>query len=131
MKLSSALLGLLAASVMPTATAFAQTSESSPRPFAVRMTSEVTPVSHGEVRYPSGAAMRNVDGSCTIRFDVTGAGAAKDVEVTGCSSDLFRSEAAALVKTLKFDPTSRENATMNISWTLTTSEPPTGSASLR
>lgn len=131
MKLSSALFGLLAASVMPTATAFAQTSESSPRPFAVRMTSEVTPVAHGEVRYPSGAAMRDVDGSCTIQFDVTGTGTAKDVEVTACSSDLFRSEAVALARTLKFDPAARENTTMNISWTLTTPAPATGSASLR
>lgn len=107
---------------MPTATAFAQTAESEPRPFAVRMTSEVAPVAHGQVGYPSGAAMRQINGDCTVRFDVS-AGAATGVEVLDCSSDLFRSEAVSVVSGLKFDAAPRQDARMTIAWTLTESAP--------
>jgi TonB family protein len=131
MKLSPVLLCLVAASVMPTATAFAQTAESAPRPFAVKMTSSATPVSHGDVRYPTAAAMRGLDGACTVRFDVTQTGAASDVEVLSCSSDHFRTEAAALAGSLKFNAAARTDATMNISWTFTRPDAAVATASLQ
>lgn len=122
MKLSFALLGLVAASVMPTATAFAQSPENQPRPFAVRMTSDAIPLAHGAVRYPSGAAIRQIDGDCTVRFDVA-SGAASGVEVLACSSDHFRSEAQSVVSGLRFDNAPRQDAVMNIAWTMTSPTP--------
>jgi TonB family protein len=130
MKLSSTLICLLAACATPTAAAFADPGSEGARPFAVRITSDVKPAVVGEPGYPASAAVRDIEGSCVLTLDVDAAGRPRDVEVTHCSSDLFRREAAAIGEGLRFAPAARSDAMVDIGWSLARQAPQTATASL-
>ena len=116
MKLTLTLLGLPAAMVLPLAPCAADP-VSAPRPFSVQVTGDVAAVSAGDLRYPAGAAVRDIEGACTVRLAVTEAGTARDIEVVACSSDLFRREAAQVVRALRFDSPA-DSAVLQVRWSL-------------
>lgn len=133
MKLSYAILGLAVASVTPTAAAYedevpAFTGKGAP--FAVEIDASHQPVEVTNVAYPQAAGIRKINGDCDIRFDVAASGQPKDIQVTNCSSDLFRSEAARIAQGMKYEaPVS--NVSANIRWTISPSESVIDTASLR
>ncbi|MEZ5936590.1 MAG: TonB family protein [Hyphomonadaceae bacterium] len=117
MKLLHVTLGLAASCVMPIAAAVAEPQTSDARPYAIEVSSGVQPVSAEEVRYPSGAAMRRQNGSCSLQFDVTADGDAQDVRVLACSSADFRKEALRATRDFSFD-SAAQDAVMTIRWTI-------------
>ena len=133
MKLSYALLGLAVASVTPTAAAYqtdvaAITGESVP--FAVEIDASHQPASLTEVAYPQAAGVRQINGDCDVRFDVAETGATQDVQVTRCSSELFRAEAQRIAEGMRYDKAAA-NVSAHISWTIAPAEAVVATASLQ
>lgn len=133
MKLSYALLGLAVASVTPTAAAYqtdvaAITGESVP--FAVEIDASHQPASLIDVAYPQAAGVRQINGDCDVRFDVAETGATHGVQVTRCSSELFRAEAQRIVEGMRYDKAAA-NVSARISWTIAPAEAVVATASLQ
>lgn len=114
MKLIHAILGVGAASLLPSALA----QEPGGQPFVISVASDTTPISHAEYRYPSYAGMRGLEGACEVSFAISTVGATDAIRVGACTSDVFRRAAKATVKGMKFAPraVATENATATIRW---------------
>ncbi len=133
MKLSYAILGLAVASVTPTAAAFedeipAFTGKGAP--FAIEIDATHQPAEITEAAYPQAAGIRNINGDCDVRFDVAATGVPQSIQVTQCSSDLFRAEAERIAANMRYaSATSAVSA--NIRWTISPSQAVVDTASLR
>ena len=133
MKLSYALLGLAVASVTPTAAAFenevaAFTGKGAP--FAIEIDASHQPAQISDAAYPQAAGIRKINGNCDVRFDVAASGVPQAVQVTQCSSDLFREEAARIAEGMRYT-TTPGTVSANIRWTISPSEAVVNTASLR
>lgn len=117
MKLIHVVLAAAVAGVMPVASA---DERAEPKPFTIAISSEVTPVSYGDVRYPSYAGARGLEGSCAVSFTISLAGKADAIRVGECSSDAFRGGAKAAVEAMDFGPRAAvlDHVRMNIRWSL-------------
>lgn len=117
MKLIHIILAASVAGVMPVASA---DERASPKPFTIAISSEVTPVSYGDVRYPSYAVARDIEGSCAVSFSIAVSGKADAIRVGECSSDVFRTGAKAAVEAMDFGPRSAviDRVQMKIRWSL-------------
>lgn len=133
MKLSYALLGLAVASVTPTAAAYetevAAISGKSV-PFAVEIDASHQPATLTQVAYPQAAGLRQMNGDCDVRFSVGDTGATQGVEVTRCSSDLFRAEAQRIVEGMRYEAAAN-NVSARISWTIAPADAVVATASLQ
>ena len=133
MKLSYALLGLAVASVTPTAAAFenevaAFTGKGAP--FAIEIDASHQPAEIKDAAYPQAAGMRNINGDCDVSFGVSASGVPHTIQVTQCSSDLFRAEATRITQGMRY--TSAPGiVSANIRWTISPSEAVVNTASLR
>jgi hypothetical protein len=118
MKLLHALLAVGAASVLPTASADERAQ--APKPFTIAFSTEIAPVSHGELRYPAYAGTRNLSGSCEVNFAISTAGKPDAIRVGKCSSEAFRFAAKATVDNMSFAPRASvaEDVALEIRWTL-------------
>lgn len=133
MKLSYAIIGLAVASVTPTAAAFendvaAFTGESTP--FAVEIDATEQPTAVTAVAYPQAAGIRQINGDCDVRYDVSAAGSPESVQVTRCSSDLFRAEAQRIAEGMRYEAAASD-VSARISWTIAPAEAVVATASLR
>lgn len=117
MKLRHIILAASVAGVMPVASA---DERAQPKPFTIAISSEVTPVSYGDVRYPSYAVTRDIEGSCAVSFSIALSGKADAIRVGECSSDVFRTGAKAAVEAMDFGPRSAviDGVQMKIRWSL-------------
>lgn len=89
-----------------------------PKPFTIAFSSEVTPVSHEELRYPAYAGVRSLSGSCDVSFAISKAGEPDAIRIGSCSSDAFRTAAKATVEAMLFAPRTEgiDNVRMEIRW---------------
>ncbi len=101
-----------------TPSALAEDSKAAPSPFRIVINSDVTPVSHGEYRYPFTAARRGLDGTCEVEFVISQAGRADAIRIRSCSSDMFRGAAKQVIESMAFgaSPAAKPNVTANIRW---------------
>lgn len=118
MKLSHLTLGLVAMSVTPFASAFAQSPLSDPeaRPYAIRIFADAAPMTPKSIRYPARAANQGLSGHCSLRVDVDANGATHNIEVLACSSILFRHEAARAASALRFSGAPKSDMPLSIRW---------------
>lgn len=114
MKLIHAILGVGAASLLPTALA----QEPAGKPFLITVSSDASPVSHAEYRYPVYAGVRGLEGACEVSFAISTAGKADAIRVGDCTSDVFRRAAKSTVEGMTFAPRASvtESATATIRW---------------
>jgi TonB family protein len=126
MKLIHLALGVAAASVLPSAAADEPVS---PKPFTLTLTSDLSPASKPDLRYPSHAGMQGLGGACDMSFTVSTEGKADAIRVSACTSDVFRRAAKKAVEDMSFAPRSTplDNARMRIQWTLNESQVSTAS----
>jgi TonB family protein len=106
------LLVAAAASLLPTALA---QEPSAPKRFAIIVDSEVAPSSHEQMRYPTAAGLRDLDGACRVSFVVDATGRADGMEILSCSSDIFRRAAGNALAAMRFEanaPVDRIEATI-------------------
>jgi TonB family protein len=132
MKMIHAAFALVAASLLPSATALEpQSPAPGARAWTVSLNTEVTPLAHGEVGYPYRAASLGHDGSCDVRFDVNADGAVSDVHVLACTTEHFQGEAASVAQGLSF-PSGKavDNARLQIRWTIEDAKADVQTASL-
>lgn len=117
MKLIHAILGVGAASLLPTALAQEPASKEA-RGYAITIHSEVKPVADPDLRYPAYAGARSLEGSCDVRFAVSTAGEPDAIRVLACSSEAFRRSAKSTVEQMRFAPraTPLGSASMKIDW---------------
>lgn len=117
MKLIHAILGVGAASLLPSALAQEPVSKEA-RGYAITIQSEVKPVAEPDLRYPAYAGARSLEGSCDVTFAISTAGEPDAISVNACSSEAFRRSAKATVEQMRFAPRATELATasMQISW---------------
>lgn len=117
MKLIHVVLAASVAGVMPVAEA---DERAQPKPFAISISSEVTPVSYGEIRYPSYAGARGLEGSCDVSFAIGVSGIPDAIRVGECSSDAFRTGAKTAVEAMRFGPRASviDRVQMKIRWSL-------------
>jgi len=117
MKLIHAILGLGAASLLPTALADEPASKEA-RSYAITIASEVKPLAEPDLRYPFWAGARDIQGSCDVTFTISTAGEADAVRVGACTSDVFRRSAKATVEKMRFAPraSAEDGVSMVISW---------------
>jgi hypothetical protein len=129
MKLILALVTAGVASVLPTA--LADERAPAPKPFTITFSSEIAPVSYGDVRYPTYAGARNLSGSCDVSFAINVAGRADAIRVQACTSEAFRTTAKTVVEAMTFAPRAHvaENVQMRIGWSF--DEPAVQTASLK
>src|SRR5262249_29604556 len=119
MKLIHAILGFGAASLLPTALApMALAQEAAGKPFLITVSSDATPVSHAEYRYPAYAGVRGLEGACEVSFAISTAGKADAIRVGACTSEAFRRAAKSTVEGMTFAPraSATEGATATIRW---------------
>ena len=128
MKLIHIAFGVVAASLLPTAAADEPAAKG--KPFTVSFASDVAPVSQAELRYPAYAGARELSGACDVTFDISAAGAAQAVDVSGCSAHIFHSAAKRTVKAMTFAPKAQTGVRMKIRWTMDESAPAMKTASL-
>ena len=114
MKLIHIAFGLVAASLLPTASADEPAAKG--KPFTISFASDVAPVSHNEFRYPSYAGVRNLAGSCDVSFDISAKGVAEAIDVSACSAHIFHSAAKNVVKDMTFAPKAQSGVKMKINW---------------
>jgi outer membrane biosynthesis protein TonB len=114
MKLIHVAFGLVAASLLPTATADEPALKG--KPFTISFASNVAPVAHADFRYPSYAGVRNLAGSCDVTFDISAKGEAEAIDVSACSAHIFHSAARNVVKDMTFAPKAQSGVKMKISW---------------
>lgn len=117
MKLIHAILGIGAASLLPTALA-QQPASKEVRPYIITIASDVKPIAKDDLRYPYLAGSKNIEGACQVTFTISTAGEADAVRVGACTSEIFRAAAKANVERMTFAPrsTAMDNVRMNISW---------------
>jgi TonB family protein len=117
MKMIHAILGVGAASLLPSALAQEPASKEA-RGYAITIQSEVKPVAEPELRYPAYAGVRSLEGSCDVTFAVSTAGEPDAIRVVACSSEAFRRSAKTTVEQMRFAPrtTALATASMQISW---------------
>src|SRR5262245_6410924 len=129
MKLIHAILGVGAASLLPTA--LAQEPASDAKPFLITFSSDASPVSHAEYRYPSWAGARGMEGKCDVSFTITTSGRPDAIRVGACTSDIFRRAAKSTVEGMSFAPrtVAVSDVGASIRWTMPT-EPRMRTASL-
>lgn len=128
MKLIHVALGVVAASVLPSAAADEPVA---PKPFTITVSSDVSPAFQPELRYPMAAGAQSLEGSCDVKFTVSTEGKADAVRVGACTSDVFRRAAKKAVEDMSFAPRSTplNDARMRISWAM--AAPAVTTASLR
>lgn len=114
MKLIHAILGVGAASLLPSALA----QEPGAQPYVISVASDAAPISHAEYRYPSYAGVRGLEGACEVSFAISTAGKADAIRVGACTSDVFRRAAKSTVEGMTFAPRSAvtADATATIRW---------------
>lgn len=112
MKLIHAILGVGAASLLPTALA----QEPAGKPFVISFESSATPIAQAEHRYPTRAAVRGIEGACNVRFTISTAGQADGIRVGECTSEVFRRSAKMTVEKMSFAP--RASATQGVTATI-------------
>ena len=108
---------VLAASVMPTATA--QTKESAnSKAYSIQIKGEAVPATMQQVGYPYGAAKRSRSGHCDLLVQESPDGRIGAVTVRSCSSAHFRAEADRLAS--KSKPLAGESTfkPLRIEWTI-------------
>lgn len=117
MKLIHVILGVGAASLLPSALAQEPVSKEA-RGYAITIHSEVKPVAEPDLRYPAYAGSRSLEGSCDVSFAISTAGEPDAIRVGACSSEAFRRSAKSTVEQMRFAPrtTALPNASMQISW---------------
>jgi TonB family protein len=117
MKLIHAILGVGAASLLPSALAQEPASKEA-RGYAITINSEVRPVAEPELRYPAHAGVRGLEGSCDVTFAISPAGEPDAIRVGACSSEAFRRSAKSTVQQMRFAPraTALSGASMKINW---------------
>jgi len=117
MKLIRAIFAAGAASLLPSA--FAD-EPANAKPFVITVSSDATPVSHVEYRYPSYAGVRGLEGACDVTFAISTAGKADAIRVGACTSDVFRRAAKSTVQGMSFSPRARATAgaTATVRWTM-------------
>ena len=114
MKLIHVAFGLVAASLLPSASADEPALKG--KPFTISFASDVSPVSHPDFRYPSYAGVRDLQG-LRCDFDIIATGKAEAVDVVGCSAHIFhRSGATNVVKSMTFAPKAQSGVKMKIRW---------------
>lgn len=108
-----------------TPSALAEDGKAAPS-FRIVVNSDVTPVSHGDYRYPFNAARRGLDGACEVEFVISKAGKTDGIRIRSCSSDLFRGAAKQVVEAMAFNSSGavQPNIVANIRWDIDT--PPAG-----
>jgi TonB family protein len=118
MKLIHAILGVGAASLLPSALAQEPASKEA-RGYAITINSEVKPVAEPDLRYPAYAGSRALEGACEVTFAVSTAGQPDAIRVGACSSEAFRRSAKATVEQMRFAPRADAlaGASMQIRWT--------------
>jgi outer membrane biosynthesis protein TonB len=127
MKLIHAILGVGVASLLPTALA----QEPAAKPFVITVSSDATPVSHAEYRYPSYAGVRSLEGACEVSFAISTAGKPDAIRVGACTSDVFRRAAKTTIAGMNFAPRSvaSEGVAATVRWAMP-GEPRMATASL-
>jgi hypothetical protein len=118
MKLIHAILGVGAASLLPSALAQEPASKEA-RGYAITINSEVKPVAEPDLRYPAYAGSRALEGACEVTFAVSTAGQPDAIRVGACSLEAFRRSAKATVEQMRFAPgaDTLAGASMQIRWT--------------
>ena len=126
MKLIHAILGVGAASLLPTALA----QEPGGQPYTISVASDAQPIAHAEYRYPNYAGVRGLEGACEVSFVISKAGKADAIRVGACTSDVFRRAAKSTVEGMTFAPraAATTGATATIRWRMP--EPQLRTASL-
>ena len=114
MKLIHAILGVGAASLLPTALA----QQPAGQPYVISVASDAKPISHTEYRYPSYAGVRGLEGACEVTFAISTACEADAIRVGACTSETFRRAAKSTVEGMTFAPRAAvtEGATATIRW---------------
>lgn len=117
MKTLHVILAVGVASVLPSASA---DERAEPKPFAIAVSSDIPPISHAELRYPSLAGARDLSGTCRVSFAISRAGEPDAIRVGDCSSEIFRQAAKSAVESMTFAPRTEgiDNVRMEIRWTL-------------
>ena len=82
---------VLAASVMPTATAQVMENANS-RAYEITLSGEIIPASLGDLSYPYKSASRGQNGHCDLKVQTDAHGAVEGVEVASCSNKAFQAE---------------------------------------
>ncbi|MDZ4760027.1 MAG: TonB family protein [Alphaproteobacteria bacterium] len=119
MKLIHIICASVTASLLPTATALEPRSVKDLRTYAIAVTADAVPVSHGGMRYPYQAASRGLSGVCDLRVDVDATGSGSDVRLVSCSSEVFRRQALSLASKVAFKPGApADDALLRIRWTI-------------
>jgi TonB family protein len=120
MKLKHVALGVVAASLLPAASA---DEPGKAKPFTISLASSVDPVDHPDLRYPAYAGLRDLEGSCEVTFAVNESGKADGIRVGACTSAPFRRAAKSAVEAMTFAPraAAQEPARMRIDWALSES----------
>ena len=117
MKLIHAILGLGAASLLPSALAQEPVSKEA-LPFTITIRSDVTPISHEAYRYPVHAGVDRLEGSCEVAFAISTAGKADAIDVRACTSNAFRRAAKSAIERMSFAPREAaiDGVRMTIAW---------------
>lgn len=117
MKLIHVALGVVAASLLPTASA---DEPAKPKPFIISFSSDVMPVSHGIATYPTYAGARDLTGMCEVTFAVNTSGKADAIRVGACTSEGLRRSAKKTVETMTFAPRAAplDHVSMQIRWAI-------------
>jgi TonB family protein len=116
MKLIHIAFGLVAASLLPTASADEPASKG--KPFTISFASSVTPVNAVAVRYPSYAGVSGQEGACDVSFVISPAGEPDAIRVGACTSEKFRRSAKEAVKSMTFAPKAQTDVHMKIRWAM-------------
>ena len=116
MKLIHVAFGLVAASLLPTASADEPALKG--KPFTISFASDVAPVKAVDVRYPSYAGISGQEGACDVTFVINPAGEPDAIRVGQCSSEKFRRSAKEAVKSMSFAPKAQTDVHMKIRWTM-------------
>lgn len=115
MKLIHIAFGLVAASLLPTASADEPASKG--KPFTISFASDVTPVSAVAVRYPAYAGISGQEGACDVSFVVSPTGEPDAIRVGDCTAEKFRRSAKEAVKSMSFAQKG-QTVHMKISWAM-------------
>lgn len=117
MKLIHAILGVGAASLLPSALAQEPASPEA-RSYAITISSDVQPLGEPALRYPAYAGARAIEGSCDVTFAISTTGTPDAIRVGACSSEVLRRSAKSSVEKMRFAPraTALDGASMKINW---------------
>lgn len=118
MKLIHVILGVGAASLLPSALAQEPVSPEARR-YAITISSDVQPLGEPSLRYPAYAGERAIEGSCDVTFAISTAGKPDAIRVGACSSEALRRSAKTSVEKMRFAPRAAplDGASLTIRWT--------------